>query len=177
MITSILRPRLPALGLGETRRRWRALLLFSAAYAAVGATIYLAAGLGEWSPSFSPVGRSLALCVGLFFLPSLVEELVWRWLLIPPTRLGTFDRKITGWVIGSTVIFTAAHPVAGLLFVPHVRELFCSPAFLAIVFLLGLTCGATYVVAKSIWPPVVIHWLTVLAWKLLLGGPFVLLGR
>ncbi|QDV74825.1 type II CAAX prenyl endopeptidase Rce1 family protein [Botrimarina mediterranea] len=169
--------RLTALGFGETWRNRGTLAGLGIVYAVTATLIYLSAELGKWSPSFSPVGQSLALAVGFFFLPSLAEELFWRWLLIPPSCFDGKAGRTIGWVLATAAVFTAAHPVAGTFFVPHAREIFTNPAFLLIVYLLGVTCGASYVIARSIWPPVVVHWLTVLAWKFLLGGPFVLLGR
>ena len=41
---------------------------------------------------------------------------------------------------------------------------------LSLATLLGATCTAAYLISRSIWPPVVLHWLTVLAWIWLLGG-------
>lgn len=169
--------RLASLGLGETWRNRGTLAGVLVVYAVSAVLIYLSAGLGGWSPSFSPVGKSLALVAGFFVLPSLVEELFWRWLLIPPSCFDGKSSKTIAWVLGTAAVFTAAHPVAGTFFVPHAREVFTNPAFLLIVFLLGVTCGTSYVITRSVWPPVIIHWLTVVAWKFLLGGPFVLLGR
>ena len=47
---------------------------------------------------------------------------------------------------------------------------FHNPYFLIIVTLLGITCSIAYIYSKSLWVPVIIHWLTVLIWVLLLGG-------
>ena len=66
--------------------------------------------------------------------------------------------------------FTAWHPLNAWLLNPGGRTFFYDPWFLAIVFLLGLTCGATYVASRSLWVPVVIHWATVLIWVFFLGG-------
>lgn len=148
-----------------------------AVYGVAATAIYLNAGLGRWSPQFTPIERTLALSLGFFVVPSLCEELLWRWLLIPPGVLGKASGKSLLAVVATSLVFTAAHPLAGVYIVPHARDVFTNPAFLLIVFLLGLTCGSMYVVSKSIWPPVLTHWITVLAWKFLFGGPFVLLGR
>ncbi len=169
--------RAASLGLGQTSKRISVLILLTSIYAAVASTIYLTSDLGEWSPEFNPVGTSLLLVIGFFFMPSLFEELLWRWLLIPPSCLGRLDGRTIWYIVITSLVFTAGHPVAAYLFVPHAKGVFLQPSFLIIVFLLGLTCGTAYVVAKSIWPSTAIHWLTVLAWKFLLGGPFIMLGR
>lgn len=164
------------LGLGRSGAVLTQLAALVGGFSAVALPIYFLADLGSWSPSFTGRPTDFALLVGFFFLPSLPEELLWRWLLIPPSAFGSTRRAALA--IGlSSAVFTAAHPLAAAFFVPHAWSLFTHPAFLLIVFLLGVTCGTAYVASKSVWPPVVIHWLTVLAWKFLFGGPFVLLGR
>lgn len=168
--------RLPMLGVGDASRCLGRLLVLFGCYAAAATTIYLSSGLGRVAPRIDSVAGFIALAAGFFVLPSLLEELLWRWTLIASDRLGRVNRRSAASVLASSVVFTAAHPIAAWLFVPHAREVFLRPAFLAIVFLLGLTTGVSYVWSKSIWPPVFIHWVTVLAWKFLLGGPFVLLG-
>ncbi|WP_366517676.1 CPBP family glutamic-type intramembrane protease [uncultured Marinobacter sp.] len=35
---------------------------------------------------------------------------------------------------------------------------------------MGITCGYAYVLSRSIWVPVIIHWVTVTVWVLFLGG-------
>ncbi|MEQ8847956.1 CPBP family glutamic-type intramembrane protease [Botrimarina sp.] len=173
----LLKQRVPALGAGVVGlERWRLTALF-AAYAVFATAVYLGTGLGRLEPTFSPVGRSAALVVGFFFLPSLVEELFWRWLLISPERLGRLEGRTWASIGFSTALFTAAHPLAAWLFVPHARPMFWRAEFLVIVFALGLVCGLSYVLSKSIWPAVLIHWATVVAWKFLFGGPFIMLGR
>ena len=80
-------------------------------------------------------------------------------------------------MIVSARVCTAAHPLAAWFFVPHPRDLFTRPPLQAIVCLLGIAWGLAYGIAKSIWPSVILHRLTGLAWKFVLGGPFIPLGR
>ena len=67
-------------------------------------------------------------------------------------------------------VYVASHPINALLFRPQVLGLFESTSYLVLATLLGLTCTATYLISRSIWPPVTIHWLTVVMWIWLLGG-------
>lgn len=165
-----------ALGLGRSRAALGRLIGIFLAYGSLALTIYLASGLGELKPTDQPLGQVLLLTVGFLFVPSLGEELLWRWLLIPPKASDSPWRAAVA-VLASTGVFVAAHPFAAWLFVPHAWETFTHPAFLAIVALLGIACGTSYVLSRSIWPPIAIHWVTILVWKFMLGGPFVLLGR
>jgi predicted Abi (CAAX) family protease len=106
----------------------------------------------------------------LFVHPALVEELVFRGLLIPRDgRLWPRGRLML--VAGTAlVLYVASHPINALLFRPQVLGLFGSTPYLVLATLLGLTCTATYLISRSIWPPVAIHWATVVTWIWLLGG-------
>jgi len=62
------------------------------------------------------------------------------------------------------------HPLNALTFNTAANPLFLDPAFLIIVTLLGLTCGYSYALSRSLWVPIIIHWATVTVWVLFLGG-------
>jgi predicted Abi (CAAX) family protease len=62
------------------------------------------------------------------------------------------------------------HPFNALVFNPTAIPLFLDPWFLVIVGAMGVTCGYAYVVSRSIWVPVIIHWAAVTVWVLALGG-------
>jgi|SRR5437867_303849 predicted Abi (CAAX) family protease len=106
----------------------------------------------------------------LFVQPALVEEIVFRGLLLP--------RKADSWPRGRLVLVAAAalaayvvsHPINARLFRPQVLGVFESAPYLVLTTLLGLACTAAYLISRSIWPPVAIHWLTVVLWIWLLGG-------
>jgi predicted Abi (CAAX) family protease len=106
----------------------------------------------------------------LFVHPALAEELVFRGLLLP--RDGrSWPRGRLLLVVGAALAaYVASHPINALLFRPQVVGLFESTPYLALTTLLGLTCTATYLISRSIWPSVAIHWLTVVTWLWLLGG-------
>lgn len=70
----------------------------------------------------------------------------------------------------SLVAFVGAHPLAAWLYRPAAWALFTSPEFLAIAALLGAASTTMYLISKSIWPPVLLHWTAVLTWIALLGG-------
>ena len=69
-----------------------------------------------------------------------------------------------------TLLFVAWHPLNAATINPSAPTIFFDPAFLAITAVLGITCGYGYVVSKSLWVPVLIHWATVVAWVFFLGG-------
>jgi predicted Abi (CAAX) family protease len=120
----------------------------------------------------APLTRNELLGSGLLLLmhPALAEELVFRGLLLP--RDGrSWPRGRLMLVAGTALaVYVASHPINALLFRPQVLGLFESTPYLVLATLLGLTCTATYLISRSIWPPVAIHWLTVVIWIWCLGG-------
>ena len=143
---------------------WALLPLFVLLSLAVG----FATGLLELDPL--ETGFALLLPFTLFIFPSLLEELFFRGLLIP--RTVSDSGRAAAWrsILLSTLAFVAWHPLNALLLNHSAIPLFLNPWFLVITAALGVTCGYGYVVSRSIWVPVIIHWTTVCAWVLLLGG-------
>jgi predicted Abi (CAAX) family protease len=107
----------------------------------------------------------LPILVTTFFVPALLEEFIWRVLLVPRPQTRYF------WPLGilSLILYVFSHPFGAWLFRPTAQDIFYSPAFLLLAALLGFTCLIAYVRTKSLWSCVVIHWLTVAIW-LLFGG-------
>jgi len=108
--------------------------------------------------------------ITLFVFPSLLEEGFFRGILIPRNILESGSTKAIRAVAISTLAFVAWHPFNALMFNHSAIPLFLNPWFLIVVTALGITCGYSYVVSRSIWVPVIIHWATVTAWVLCLGG-------
>ncbi|HEX7027903.1 MAG TPA: CPBP family glutamic-type intramembrane protease [Gammaproteobacteria bacterium] len=136
------------------------------------AVIALAVGFGSELFQFEPLTSRMAFLLPftLFVFPSLLEEAFFRGLLIPRDTADHGRKRIILAVGGSALFFVIWHPLGALTINPGASQIFLDPAFLLIVTALGITCGYGYVVSKSLWVPVLIHWLTVVAWVLLLGG-------
>ena len=107
-----------------------------------------------------------ALAASLFVAPALGEELLFRGLIIPQSGDGG------RWIAISTLLFVLWHPLQAVTFGPPWAQAFLDPWFLAVVALLGLALGQIYAATGSLWPCIATHWLTVLGWKTLFGGPF-----
>ncbi|MGQ9426408.1 CPBP family glutamic-type intramembrane protease [Gilvimarinus sp. F26214L] len=138
----------------------------------------LGAGFGGGVLRLEPVVSDWAvfLAISLFFSPAVLEELVFRGLLIP-RRIGQHGRRATARAIGwSTFLYVASHPLGALTTSPGAADYFLDPVFLTIVTALGLSCAYAYVVSRSLWCPVLIHWLAVITWVFLLGGYEVVLA-
>ena len=115
-----------------------------------------------------PMSAILPFC--LFIFPSLLEEAFFRGVLIPNNAASHSSRKILLYVVLSTAAFVLWHPANALTINRTAEGVFLNPAFLLIVTLLGITCAISYVYSRSLWIPVMIHWLTVVAWVVFLGG-------
>jgi predicted Abi (CAAX) family protease len=106
----------------------------------------------------------------LFVHPALAEEIIFRGLLLPRDGRSWRRGRLLLVVGAALAAYVASHPINALLFRPQVVGLFESTPYLALTTLLGLTCTAAYLISRSIWPSVAIHWLTVVTWIWLLGG-------
>ena len=151
-------------------RTWRTCALIYALFLVCAAPIGLLSGLLRPStPHLVPAGMARAAAL-IFLQPALVEEVVFRGLLLP-REAGSMPRSRLLLVAGAALaVYVASHPLNAWLFRPHVFGLFASPVYLALATLLGAACTAAYFVSRSIWPSVAIHWLTVVTWIWFLGG-------
>lgn len=143
----------------------------------VGVTIlYLAAALaigfsvGLFKVSMLDSSLVWVLPIALFIFPSFFEESVFRGMLIPNNARERGMKYIVFIVLFSALIFVAWHPLNALTINPGARELFLNPYFLSIAFLLGVACSISYIYSRSLWAPVIIHWITVVVWVVFLGG-------
>ena len=116
------------------------------------------------SPPAATTAATLA--ATLFVMPALLEELLFRGLIIP--REGP---KAT-WIALSVFLFVLWHPLQVVTFGPPWAGSFLNPAFLVLVAILGLALARIYAVTRSLWPSVAVHWLVVFGWKAVFGGPF-----
>lgn len=136
------------------------------------ALIALAVGFGSGLFQFEILSTKLAFLLPftLFIFPSFLEEAVFRGLLIPRNIVDHGRKRLILAVGGSTLLFVIWHPLGALTINPSAIPIFLDPAFLLIVTALGITCSYGYAVSRSLWIPVLIHWLTVVTWVFLLGG-------
>ncbi len=134
--------------------------------------VAMTVGFGTDLLRFAPLQSEIAplLPFTLFIFPSLLEEMFFRGVLIPRETLSAGRRGATRAVVLSSLAFVAWHPINALAFNHSAIPVFLDPWFLVIVVALGVTCGHAYVVSRSVWVPVIIHWATVSVWVLFLGG-------
>ncbi|NBO66362.1 MAG: CPBP family intramembrane metalloprotease [Acidobacteria bacterium] len=108
------------------------------------------------------------LALGVFFVPALGEEAIFRGLLVPARTTDARPWKAIGW---STLAYVLWHPLEGLTFLPGAKLLFTRTDFLVVTGLLGLVCALMRWRTGSLWPAVFLHCGLVVIWKTWLGGP------
>lgn len=113
---------------------------------------------------------ALRLVVRSLFMPALIEELLFRCLLIPHPQEGVWWLTQAAWSGFSLLIFVLYHPLNARTFYKAGNPTFFHPTFLGLAALLGIACTATYRFTGSIWPGTIIHWIVVVIWLLFLGG-------
>jgi len=151
-------------------RTWGACVLVYCLFLACALPIGVLSELLRPSLAHLRVAELAGTAVLVFFQPALVEEIIFRGMLLP-REARAISRGRLGLIAGGALaLYIASHPLNALLFKPSLLHVLASPAYLAIVALLGLACTAAYWISRSLWPAVVMHWLTVLAWLWLLGG-------
>jgi len=148
-------------------RGWLETGLLAALFGALALILGFAGGLLEPEHLKVPAAPLLARTL---FVPSVLEEVLFRVLPLPHPSETTSRQARLLWAGLSLALFVLWHPLSAALLSPAARATFFDPTFLLLAALLGATCTAAYLRTGSLWPPVLIHWLTVDLWVLLLGG-------
>ena len=147
-------------------RDWLELAVAAAVLAMVAGPVGFWTGLLAWRPK--PAGEIATLALSALFVPALGEELPFRAALIPDR---TEASRAGVAIVASMALFSLWHVVEAAVILPKARTLFLRPDFLAWTVALGLACAMLRRRSGSLWPPVLLHWLAVVAWQGWLGGP------
>ena len=138
-------------------------------YSAIALPIGLSQGFLQYQPWPIDRASALKLALKLFFLPAMLEELIFRVLLLPTLQVATWQMWSV-WAIGSLCLFVVYHPLNALTCYKVGNPTFFDRRFLVLTLLLGVTCTVTYAFTSSLLLITLIHWIVVLSWLLRLGG-------
>ncbi|NER80006.1 MAG: CPBP family intramembrane metalloprotease, partial [Leptolyngbya sp. SIO1D8] len=108
----------------------------------------------------------------LFIMPALLEEGIFRVLLLPHPLEGVSLMRWLLWTGLSLTIFVLYHPLNAILFYPAGRGTFWDQRFLLLALLLGIVCSSVYAMTGSLWAIALIHWIVVIVWLQVLGGQY-----
>ena len=138
-------------------------------YGAIALPIGLSQGFLQNQVWKSNRTGALKLALKLLFLPALIEELVFRVLLLPTPQVETWQ-VFSLWAIVGLGIFVIYHPLNALTFYKAANPTFFDRRFLLLTTLLGVTCTVTYAFTSSLLLITLIHWVVVMIWLMRLGG-------
>lgn len=154
-----------------TASEWGVTLVILLIYASLALVINWRFQLFEFKRSSLPLSNLVLLAFIAVITPSLLEESLYRALLIPRASESLAFSTQLAWNAFSLLLYVLSHPLIAWLVWPWSRHIFYRASFLIIVLLLGLACTFSYSFSESIWPAVLIHWFTIVSWKSFLGGP------
>ncbi|MEM1391446.1 MAG: CPBP family glutamic-type intramembrane protease [Pseudomonadota bacterium] len=104
-----------------------------------------------------------------FVFPALLEELVFRGPLI--YLANRKSKRLLHVTILSLALFILWHPLNAWLLLTDTRPVFLDWRFLTLAALLGVCATTLALRTRSLWPPILFHWLAVVSWKAFLGAP------
>jgi predicted Abi (CAAX) family protease len=151
-------------------RTWRTCGLIYGLFLICAFPLGLMSGLVRAQPAALTPGEVITSGLLLFVHPAMAEEIIFRGLLLPRDGRSWPRARLIAVAAAALGLYVVSHPINALMFRPQVLGLFASAPYLALATLLGLTCTLLYLISKSLWPPIAIHWLTVVTWIWLLGG-------
>ncbi|MGI0487431.1 type II CAAX prenyl endopeptidase Rce1 family protein [Pantanalinema rosaneae CENA516] len=140
-------------------------------YGVLATTIGFAHGWLQVKPWSASKQRYFLLMGRVFFLPALLEEWVFRVLLLPYPRAGVTGQMWITWAIVSLILFVAYHAIVARTVAKQQRtSTLLHPIFLILTGLLGVACTLTYWLTGSLLLITLIHWVVVVVWLTLFGG-------
>jgi predicted Abi (CAAX) family protease len=114
--------------------------------------------------------RMVLLPVSLLVMPSFLEEIFFRALILPhKTRTCGASKKVF-LSLFSILAFIVWHPLNAVTINTAAYPIFTNPVFLVLATFMAVACTITYLKSGSVWIPVLIHWATVMVWVFFLGG-------
>ena len=100
---------------------------------------------------------------------------VFRGFLLPHKERAVPTLHVLFYAVFSIALFIAWHPINAMTINHPAFSMFTNPVFLSLAALMAVACTITYLKTGSLWVPIAIHWLTVVAWVFLFNGRNVLL--
>jgi predicted Abi (CAAX) family protease len=108
--------------------------------------------------------------IWLFLMPALIEEFIFRLLLIPHPIETTTGLETWIWSAISIGLFVIYHPLNALTFFKQGNPTFMDWRFLLLAGWLGIVCTSVYLIAGTILLSAIVHWIVVVGWLFVGGG-------
>jgi predicted Abi (CAAX) family protease len=132
----------------------------------------------RWNPWQAPWYRQLAACLRSLIVPALLQEYIFRVLLIPYPKNWIPAGRWWAWALLALGLFVGFQ----VLYIRFVKRLplklwnesrysiIANPIYISLITILGLACTITYRLTGSLWTITCVHWVFISVWWLLLGG-------
>ncbi|MBE9002866.1 CPBP family intramembrane metalloprotease [Nostoc sp. LEGE 12447] len=153
-----------------TQQDWLILVLLLIIYSIIALPYGWKLGflrLQFWSVSW--IDQCL-LTLRCLFAPAIIEELIFRVILLPHPSEITNWLRWSLWAIVSLVLFVLYHPLNAKTFFKAGNPTFLNRVFLTLTLWLGIICTVAYTLTGSFWVIVLIHWVVVVVWLIVFGG-------
>jgi predicted Abi (CAAX) family protease len=153
-----------------TQQDWLVLILLLITYSIIALTYGWKLGFLQiqlWSANW--IDQCL-LTLRCLFAPAIIEEIIFRVILLPHPSEITNWLRWNLWAIVSLVLFVLYHPLNAKTFFKAGNPTFFNRVFLTLTLWLGIICTVAYTLTGSFWVIVLIHWVVVVVWLIVFGG-------
>ncbi len=153
-----------------TQQDWLVLILLLITYSIIALTYGWKLGFLQiqlWSANW--IDQCL-LALRCLFAPAIIEEIIFRVILLPHPSEITNWLRWNLWAIVSLVLFVLYHPLNAKTFFKAGNPTFFNRVFLTLTLWLGIICTVAYTLTGSFWVIVLIHWVVVVVWLIVFGG-------
>ncbi|WP_413281820.1 hypothetical protein [Floridanema evergladense] len=144
---------------------WLKTLGMLVVFGAIALPICFTKNFFSWQPLATPWYQQLGTTIRLLFVPALVQEYIFRVLLLPYPKDWFSPLIWWSWGFLGLGIYVGFHLILAKWFG---RSTFANPVFLLLITLLGLACTINYYFIGSLWTITFMHWVTVTVWRLFL---------
>jgi predicted Abi (CAAX) family protease len=151
-------------------RDWGVALGMLLSYGAIALPLGFSQKFLQFKPWNASWQQYLLVSGRLFFMPALVEETVFRVLLLPAPHAAITGQRWLLWAGFSLIVFIAYHPLNAKIFYKPGNPTFFQPIFLTLTGFVGIACTLAYWLTHSLLMITLIHWMVVTVWLALLGG-------
>lgn len=156
---------------------WLISLLTLILYGLIAGWCGLHSGLAKREKFALSSWQYIFLGIRVLIHPALLEESIYRGLLLPSPMISPWSSSVLAWHLCSLLLFVLAHPVNGLLMRRRAQQVFTHPQFLLLAALLGVCVSGLYVYSQSLWPSILFHGIVVYIWFVVYGGQAALSGQ
>jgi predicted Abi (CAAX) family protease len=149
---------------------WLITLGIGVGFGAIALLLGFSQGVFQWYPWQAPWYRYLGALLRLLIVPALLQEYLFRVLLVPYPISWISPWRWWAWALlslGLFVLFQWGYA----RFVQRSRySILSRPIYLSLFTILGLASTLTYWLTGSLWTITLVHWVFISTWWLLLGG-------